>query len=663
MALAESPEMQVAAPTAPREGRIGSRVPARWGWSVALTLTAGAYLSADRIGLGSALTAAGATLAWLLVAAHWVRHPARWAVLTDRLHRPLDAAPPWSVALALVALGLVASGHRRLPALLLAAAIVGLRSAVVRPTRGRDTALRSIIQDAPWALFLIGAGLPGTTGFQSTGLLLLGVGSAAAMATVWAERLSRTCSLLAVRVSWGRTAPSSPTSPGTRPRPKKVVIVTLLALAASALFLLGTARQVDQLNRKPENGHDQGSYLRYASDLHDSPDAVVRNRLEMPLYPYLISLVPGASGDWAARFDAALRISIAIALVGLVGVAAWSVWTAGWWAAGVATSLIGFTVFLFLGSWILADVLAALLFAGCLALMGSVLRHPGAIRGALFGALAGLTHLTKTIALLPLAITVLGCLVAFAWPRVARIPATRRWSYLASGSAAVFLFVLVIAPYAANSDRVYGSAMYNRVTTYYLWYDNFAEVESGTLAAGDQNHRPTLPADQIPSPAKYLRDHTLGEVAHRFATGWRMQWSIVMHGGTYEGYLGYGPSVMLLGATSLVAAATNAERVRARLTRDRLAISCLAAIFLAVEVAVMWWLPFGSGNRYLLPILLPAVALCVWTIHRGFSVWSFRLRGRLMRVDTAAFALLAVPVLAVGIVNAVARSGQIIGGY
>lgn len=143
-----------------------------------------------------------------------------------------------------------------------------------------------------------------------------------------------------------------------------------------------------------------------------------------------------------------------------------------------------------------------------------------------------------------------------------RVAARWGWSVALTLTAGVFLFVLVIAPYAANSDRVYGSALYNRVTTYYLWYDDLAEVERGTLAAGDQNHRPILPDDQILSPGRYLRDHTLGQVADRLATGWRMQWAIVTHGGTHEGNFGYGPGLMLLGAASLVAVAVVNAAVR-----------------------------------------------------------------------------------------------------
>lgn len=82
-------------------------------------------------------------------------------------------------------------------------------------------------------------------------------------------------------------------------------------------------------------------------------------------------------------------------------------------------------------------------------------------------------------------------------------------------------------------------------------------MERCTLAAGDQNHRPTLPEDQIPSPARHFREHTVGQVADRFAAGWRMQWAIAMHGGAYEGYFGYGPCVLLLGPPEPV----SAERV------------------------------------------------------------------------------------------------------
>jgi len=83
----------------------------------------------------------------------------------------------------------------------------------------------------------------------------------------------------------------------------------------------------------------------------------------------------------------------------------------------------------------------------------------------------------------------------------------------------VTAFLAVLAPYLINSKETFGHYFYNVNTTFYAWYDNWAEASVGTLRHGDGVGWPDMPADQIPSASKYWRSHTTSQIAARVADG------------------------------------------------------------------------------------------------------------------------------------------------
>jgi hypothetical protein len=83
----------------------------------------------------------------------------------------------------------------------------------------------------------------------------------------------------------------------------------------------------------------------------------------------------------------------------------------------------------------------------------------------------------------------------------------------------ILLYLAVLSPYLLESRRIFGHAFYNVNTTFYAWYDDFSEAKEGTQAAGDRLGWPDLPEDEIPSPAKYLREHSTAQVIERMRRG------------------------------------------------------------------------------------------------------------------------------------------------
>ena len=135
------------------------------------------------------------------------------------------------------------------------------------------------------------------------------------------------------------------------------------------------------------------------------------------------------------------------------------------------------------------------------------------------GAFAGLAHLTKA-AMFPFVALFAGVFTVFALVG----PARHRGASLVRAVAVPVVvgatFLALLSPYLVNSKRTFGRYFYH-VTLFYVWYDNWAQASVGMYRHGDGVGWPDMPADQIPSAAKYWRSHTVGQIAARVAGGFK----------------------------------------------------------------------------------------------------------------------------------------------
>ena len=67
--------------------------------------------------------------------------------------------------------------------------------------------------------------------------------------------------------------------------------------------------------------------------------------------------------------------------------------------------------------------------------------------------------------------------------------------------------------------------------------NSWEQAEQGTKAAGDRRGWPKLPADQIPSMGKYLREHSINQIALRLFYGGRTVISNLRHSFGYFNYI------------------------------------------------------------------------------------------------------------------------------
>jgi hypothetical protein len=312
----------------------------------------------------------------------------------------------------------------------------------------------------------------------------------------------------------------------------RTALVWLLCLFLAGFYVAGARRHARTVNVSKARG-DQTGYLVdaevvYANWHGRQPAGLVGVRNRMPLYAAFLSLFYRQDMSDPRFFevgrDANIYLSLALlAIVWLVarrylpphpaanltGVAAfgWFIFKAGY----TQSELLFYTLFF-------------LAFVACLELFESRTEWRLPLRGATAGALCALAHLTKA-ATLPFVGIVLAAGTGWTFAplmapgksaHAARRSTLRR---LASLAALALAFIVVLWPYISNSKRVFGRYFYNVNSTFYVWYDNWPLASVGTLLHGDGQHWPTMPESELPGPARYWREHSVGQIVDRLEGG------------------------------------------------------------------------------------------------------------------------------------------------
>jgi hypothetical protein len=131
--------------------------------------------------------------------------------------------------------------------------------------------------------------------------------------------------------------------------------------------------------------------------------------------------------------------------------------------------------------------------------------------GAAAGAFAALAHLTKAAMLPLMGIFFVGCMIKGA--------VERRSAALLPAVLSLAVFLAVLSPYLLTNKRVFGHYFYNVNTTFYMWYDDWPHASVGTILHGDGVGWPAMPADELPSAARYWREHTVAQIVSRVGAG------------------------------------------------------------------------------------------------------------------------------------------------
>lgn len=397
----------------------------------------------------------------------------------------------------------------------------------------------------------------------------------------------------------------------TKTRGSRLIQLSLatVVLVLGWAYVSGATRQGRVVNTTIENT-DQASYLEYAANLYHNGASYIGNRNQMPVYPFLQSLVydPQLSIDASFERGKAFNVALSVVLLLGLGVLLWRSFPALQAAALLLVS--AFTVFVFRAAYVQVELLYYVLTLGTFLLLCRMLVSPSWQLALVTGLAVAVTHLTKAGVLPALLLFAVIGMARVAWlalrARADAVGDSGPGSRLAMRETGMVVlvaavFVTIISPYWVTSWRVFGDPIYNANSTFYMWYDTWADARAGTIRAGDKFGWPALPEDSVPSLGQYLADHSPGQIVDRFADGARY---FLREGVRAYGYWKY---VVLYCLAAVVALGSRWRWALDRL-RKHLFVTAYALGYLGgYGLLYAWYVPIAAGNRLVLALFLPCM--------------------------------------------------------
>jgi hypothetical protein len=353
----------------------------------------------------------------------------------------------------------------------------------------------------------------------------------------------------------------------------------------------------------PASLGDQGAYLGYARQMYESGYTVIGDRNRMPGFPFLLSLIyrPGETEPQFLRRAQAFNVNLSIVLLlGLFLI------FRRFFPPLYALALLAATAFgVFLYRAVNAQVEVVFYSVGFCAfvLFWSMLRAPRWWLAILCGLTMGLAHLSKASLLPALGIWTAVFAAQTLWKF--RTGPADRFACLSRQLGLMFLvlasFAAVIHPYLRNSKRIYGQYFYNVNSAFVMWCDSSQEGWQFLDKWGDKDKWRALPTDELPSPAKYWREHSFGQIVYRVARGLR---GLVFQNLGAIGYYKFAFALVLAGALLF---ARHRRRLY-QLLAEQPFPAAFCVLFFAVNVLLYaWYDAIVNDTRFILSMFLPFV--------------------------------------------------------
>ena len=289
-------------------------------------------------------------------------------------------------------------------------------------------------------------------------------------------------------------------------------------LVSSAIFfhIVGIQSAVNRRFRTV----DQSAYMDASIRAYETQFAYSGDRNRMPIYPYIQALFYDPEMTFEEFFQNGKRLNvvIAVACVIVLGVVFFSRFSKLY--ATYSMLLIALIVFAMKAPYFQTEVLFYTLFALTFILALDSLKKPNKLKSIAVGVLFALCQYTKASAL-PGLFVFAGSYGILGISNLLDGTLDRKsfLNILYLCAAPVLVYFALMFPYMKESKEVYGSYFYNVNTTFYIWYESWAEAKAGTLQAGDHVGWPDLADEDIPSFTKYLNEHTLQDILDRFSNG------------------------------------------------------------------------------------------------------------------------------------------------
>ncbi len=162
-------------------------------------------------------------------------------------------------------------------------------------------------------------------------------------------------------------------------------------------------------------------------------------------------------------------------------------------------------------------------------------------------------------------------------------------------------FLLVLSPYIRTNKRAFGQYFYNVNTTFYMWYDDWPQASIGTIKHGDGVGWPAMPAEELPSAARYWREHSVSQIVARVGGGF---WDMLDRSYNTYWYFKY----VVLYLACVLALAVRARKELTAVIRRHVAAALFLLLYGAVYLlGIAFYAPVsGTGTtRFLIAHLTP----------------------------------------------------------
>jgi len=287
---------------------------------------------------------------------------------------------------------------------------------------------------------------------------------------------------------------------------------------------------------------DQHSYLSIAKQAHDTNFQYLGDRNRMPIYPFLLALFYRNDVNTSEFFELGKVFNVYLSIILLLGLYLVLKRSFPGIHAFLVTFISAFCLFIYKSGYVQPELLYYFMSFISYLMMLKMIARPRVKWGIATGSVLGFTYLIKASVLpgfvLFLAIFLIKQLLGgwdFQSPGLKQrliVLARKIFPIL----IVVFTFILVLMPYLSENKKVFGHYFYNVNTTFYVWYDNWDQVMSGTKAHGDGVGWPDLPDEEIPNMQKYIKEHTFQQMIDRFAAGAKSQYKNMVDPYSYFNY-------------------------------------------------------------------------------------------------------------------------------
>jgi hypothetical protein len=183
------------------------------------------------------------------------------------------------------------------------------------------------------------------------------------------------------------------------------------------------------------------------------------------------------------------------------------------------------------------------------------------------------------------------------------------------------IFGAVVLPYEQTSKQLYGHYFFNVNSAYYMWCDSWSEAVAFTAA---HRNNPDFPPDQIPSPAKYGREHSAVQIAGRLLHGLK---TFATRSAKPVGYYKF---VLFLVMIATVFSIRQWPLARELIAKNFFAATFCFLFFLCYLVLYGWYDAVITDSRFIVSLFLPFLLVASKFVlgfgeHRSLTIIGRRL--------------------------------------